>query len=87
MVLWDFTIQTDHAIEARRPDLIVTVDFPIPHDSRIEQKENEKVYKYQDVETELHKYEKSSLHIHRGIRNTTKKHEKENKRARNLEIN
>ena len=54
-VLWDFTTQTDHVIEARRPDLILIkkeennctiVDFAIPYDTRIEQKEKEKVEKY-----------------------------------------
>ena len=63
-VLWDFTIQTDHVIEARRPDLIlikkeenncIIVDFAIPYDTRIEQKEKEKVEKYQDLKRELQK--------------------------------
>ena len=40
--LWDFNIQTDHVIQARRPDMIVinkkrnmalVIDFAIPHDS------------------------------------------------------
>ena len=44
-VLWDFSIQTDHVIEARRPDLVVVDkkersckinDFAVPGDSRIE---------------------------------------------------
>ena len=63
-VLWDFTIQTDHVIEARRPDLIlikkeesncIIVDFAIPYDTRTEQKEQEKVEKYQDLKRELQK--------------------------------
>ena len=42
--LWDFNIQTDHLIPARRPDLIIIinkkrmckiVDFAIPADHRI----------------------------------------------------
>ena len=54
-VLWDFAIQTDHVIEARRPDLIlikkeentcIIVDFAIPYDTRIEQKEKENIEKY-----------------------------------------
>ena len=56
--LWDFSIQTDHAIEARRPDLVVVdkkersckiIDFAVPRDSRIEEKEKDKIEKYQDL--------------------------------------
>ena len=63
-ILWDFTIQTDHVIEAKRPDMIVVekrnkcckiIDFAIPYDSRIEEKEVEKVVKYQDLARELKK--------------------------------
>ena len=44
--MWDFSIQTDH--EALRPDLVVVdkkrrtckiIDFAVPGDSRIEEKE------------------------------------------------
>ena len=44
-ILWDFSIQTDYVIEARRPDLVVVdktersckiIDFAVPGDSRIE---------------------------------------------------
>ena len=44
-ILWDFSIQTDRVIEARRPDLVVVdkkkrsckiIDFVVPRDSRIE---------------------------------------------------
>ena len=64
-ILWDFiTIQTDHVIEARRPDMIFVekrnkcckiIDFAITYDSRIEEKEVEKVVKYQDLARELKK--------------------------------
>ena len=63
-VLRDFSIQTDHVIEARRPDLVVVdkkrrtckiIDFAVPGDSRIEEKETEKVEKYQDLRRELQK--------------------------------
>ena len=46
-ILWDFSIQTDHIIEARRPDLVVVdkkerickiIDFAVPGDSRVEEK-------------------------------------------------
>ena len=50
-LLWDFNIQTDHLIPARRPDLIIInkkkkrtckiVDFAVPADYRINLKENE----------------------------------------------
>ena len=45
--MWDFSIQTDHVIEARRPDFIVVdkkrrtckiIDFALPGDSRIGEK-------------------------------------------------
>ena len=56
--MWDFRIQTDHVIEARRPDLVVVdkkkkschiSDFPVPGDRRIEEKEKDKIEKYQDL--------------------------------------
>ena len=61
--MWDFIIQTDHVIEARRPDLVVVdkdrsckiTDFPVPRDSRIEEKEKDKREKYQGLGRELHK--------------------------------
>ena len=62
--MWDFSIHTDHVIEALRPDLVVVdnkdrgckiIDFAIPVDSRIEEKDNDKVEKYQDLERELQK--------------------------------
>ena len=43
-ILWDFSIQTNHVIEARRPDLVVVdkkrrtceiIDFAVPEDSWI----------------------------------------------------
>ena len=54
----DFRIETDHVIEARRPDLVVVykkdrsckiIDFAFPGDSRIEEKEKNKIEKYQDL--------------------------------------
>ena len=62
--MWDFSIQTDHVIEARRPDLVVvdkkersckTNDFAVPGDSRIEEKEKDKIEKYQELGRELQK--------------------------------
>ena len=63
-ILWDFEVQTDHVIEARRPDMIVTdkknntckiIDFAVPFDSRVDAKEMEKIEKYQDLARELRK--------------------------------
>ena len=62
--MWDVSIQTDHVIEAWRPDLVVVekkersckiIDFAVPGDSRIEEKEKDKIEKYQDLGTELKK--------------------------------
>ena len=61
---WDFNIQTDHLIPARRPDLIIInqkkrtckiVDFAVPADHRIKLKECEKKDKYIDLARELKK--------------------------------
>lgn len=63
-ILWDFEVQTDHAIEARRADMIVTdkknnickiIDFTVPFDSRVDSKEVEKIEKYQDLAREVRK--------------------------------
>ena len=64
--LWDFDIQTDHLIWARRPDLIIInkqkkkkickiVDFAVPAEHRIKLKECEKRDKYLDLARELKK--------------------------------
>ena len=63
-LLWDFNIQTDHLIPARRPNLIVInkrkrickiVDLAVPVDHRINLKESEKKDKYLDLARELKK--------------------------------
>ena len=64
-LLWDFDIQTDHLISARRLDLIIInqkkkrickiVDFAVPADHRIKLKECEKRDKYLDLARELKK--------------------------------
>ena len=67
-LLWDFNIQTDHLIPARRPDLIIInnqkkkreriykiVDFAVPADHRINLKESEKKDNYLDLARELKK--------------------------------
>ena len=65
-LLWDFHIQTDHLISARKPDLIIInkkktkickiVDFTVPADHRIKLKECEKRDKYLDLARELKNY-------------------------------
>ena len=62
---WDFNIQTDHLIPARRPDIIIInnkkkrickiFDFAVPADHRINLKESEKKDKYLDLASELKK--------------------------------
>ena len=64
-LLWDFNIQTDHLILARRPDLIIInkkkkrickiVDFAVPADYRINLKESEKKDKFLDLTRALKK--------------------------------
>ena len=58
-LLWDFEIQTDHLISARRPDLIKVKkkkkrtcrigDFDVPVDHKVKLKESEKKDKYLDL--------------------------------------
>ena len=51
-ILWDFSIQTDHPIEANRPDIVVLeknsrkcllIDIAWPFDTRVVNKEKEKI--------------------------------------------
>ena len=60
-LLWDINIQCDNVKEARRPDIVVIdkkekvciiVDIAVPADRRVEEKEQEKVEKYQDLRRE-----------------------------------
>lgn len=61
-LLWDNAIQTDRVITARRPDIVLIdkkertvqiIDVAVPFDSRIVEKEAEKILKYQDLKIEL----------------------------------
>ena len=63
-ILWDFTVQCDRKIEARRPDIVfvdekerevVIIDVAIPGDDRVKDKELEKVEKYQLLKDEIAK--------------------------------
>ena len=53
-ILWDFTVQCDRKIEARRLDIVfidkkerevIIIDVPIPGDDRVKDKELEKLEK------------------------------------------
>ena len=63
-ILQDFSIQTDHVIEAQRPDLVLVdkgiickiIDFAVPGDSRIEKKEKDMIEKYQDLGGDYRRY-------------------------------
>ena len=57
---WDFEIQTDHLISARKPDLVEKkketcqiVNFAVPAVHRLKLKESEKRDKYLDLAKEL----------------------------------
>ena len=63
-ILWDFEIQTDHLILAKRPNLVIVhkkkrtcqiVDFAVPADHRVKLKRNEKRDKYLNLARELKK--------------------------------
>ena len=64
MILWDFTIQCDRRVEARRPDIVfvdkkerevVIIDVAISGDDRVKDKELEKEEKYQLLKDEIAK--------------------------------
>ena len=63
-ILWTFSIQIDHVIEARRLDLVEVdkkrrtckmIDSEISGVSKIKEKEKEKLKKYQNLSKELQK--------------------------------
>ena len=63
-VLWDFNVQHDRIVEARRPDIIFVdkqaseakiIDIAIPGDARVKDKELEKIEKYQLLREEIGK--------------------------------
>ena len=63
-MIWDITVQMDHEIYGRRPDVIVVqkdknlcpiIDFACPYDGRADTKELEKIEQYQDLAQELRK--------------------------------
>ena len=61
-VPWNFRVQTDHHLEHNRPDIVVlekeertcsVIDVICPFDSRVLEKEQEKIEKYQDLKREI----------------------------------
>ena len=61
-ILWDFIVQTDHEIHARRPDVTVVqknknvceiIDFTCLYDGKVDTKELEKIEHYQNLAREL----------------------------------
>ena len=57
-ILWDFTIQTDHIIQAKRPDIVLVnkqertcqlIDVTFPADRKVVEKEEETIEKYMDL--------------------------------------
>ena len=61
-LLWDVNIQCDNVIKARKPDLILVnkkehkatiIDIVVPVDMTVEEKEMEKVEKYQELKREI----------------------------------
>ena len=63
-MLWNMSTQTDHMIQARRPDILVKDmdldhtwlgDIAVPRYGKVEDKELEKVEKYQDLARDLMK--------------------------------
>uniref|UniRef100_A0A2D4ERZ3 Uncharacterized protein n=1 Tax=Micrurus corallinus TaxID=54390 RepID=A0A2D4ERZ3_MICCO len=59
-ILWDFCIQTDKVLMHNTPDItlvqrnkVTIIDIAIPGDSRVDEKEQEKITKYQDLKIEI----------------------------------
>ena len=61
-IYWDFMIQCDRMIEARKPDVVLIakrtkdvriIDIAIPGDKRVKDKEIEKLEKYQMLKDEV----------------------------------
>ena len=61
-LIWDVTIQTDKKVDHNKPDIVLIdktsnfcliIDVACPFDTRVIEKENEKITKYQDLKWEL----------------------------------
>ena len=72
-LLWDFNIQCDNMIEARRPDIVVLhkkekkcliVVVAVPGNCRSNEKEKEKIDKYQDLRREVSRlWQQKKVHV------------------------
>ena len=71
-ILWAISIQTDHVIQARRPDIVMKdkeldhmwlIDIAVPGDGRIKDKKQEKVKNYQIVARKLRKIWNTSVKV------------------------
>ena len=69
-ILWDFSVETDHTIEARRQNMIVEdrknshckiIDFAVPYGGSVDDKEAEKIEKYQDLAREIRRIWKTQV--------------------------
>ena len=74
-LLWDFSIQTDKVIHARRPDFVIVkkkdkecmiIDVAVPADSRTWIKEEEKTDKYTELAWELRRIWKVQTRVVAG---------------------
>ena len=63
-ILWDFTIQTDRLIGARRSDITIInketresqlIDIACPGDNKVAEKEDETISKYRELAREVSK--------------------------------
>ena len=61
-LLWDMHIQTDKVLEHSKPDIVLLdkrsricsiIDIACPFDTRVQEKEQEKISQYQDLKWEL----------------------------------
>ena len=61
-ILWDFMIQCDQMVEHRKPDIVIIdkikkevkiIDIAVPVDSRVKEKEGEKIEKYKNLKEEI----------------------------------
>ena len=61
-ILWDVMIQCDREIKARKLDVVVVnknerscaiIDMAIPGDTRVSEKEKEKIERYQEIKREI----------------------------------
>ena len=76
--VWDFEIQTDYLISARRPDLAINnkekracliQDFAVSADHSVKSKESKKKDKYLDLGSELKKKKKKPKKTPNKLRN------------------